>query len=97
MITMPFSRLRERQLREPNQSHPHASSVSVAGSFNEWNPAAKPLKRGKDGQWTAVLVLPPGRHAYRFVVDGSDWREDPSCADREPNAFGGFNSVLSVG
>jgi 1,4-alpha-glucan branching enzyme len=72
-----------------------AKTVTVAGDFNNWDPHAHSLKKGKDGTWRASLHLKPGRYEYMFVVDG-DWREDPLNPNRVPNPHGGFNSVCDV-
>jgi hypothetical protein len=34
---------------------------------------------GPDAQnrFSTKLVLKPGRHEYKFVIDGKDWRHDP--------------------
>lgn len=74
---------------------PEARQVCVAGSFNEWDPDARALKRNKAGTWSTWMNLEPGRHEYRFVVDG-EWLQDPECPDCEPNEFGGANSVVKV-
>ena len=74
---------------------PDAETVHLAGTFNDWDPSARPLKRGRKGIWRTWMSLSPGRYEYRFVVDGR-WQEDPVCAGRVPNAFGGYNSVLEV-
>ena len=34
-------------------------------------------------------------HEYRFIIDG-EWLEDPSADTKQPNAFGSYNSVVSV-
>lgn len=72
---------------------PNATSVAVAGSFNDWRP--RPMERGNDGIWRTVLGLDPGRHEYRFIVDGV-WGEDPGNPDHVDNTYGGLNSVLNV-
>lgn len=74
---------------------PGASQVCVAGTFNDWDPVARPLKKGKDDVFRTWMNLPPGTYEYRFVVDGA-WQEDPSCAEQAPSPFGGYNSVLEV-
>ena len=71
-----------------------AKSVSVAGSFNGWDPTVTPLKK-VDGTWHAKVGLPRGRHEYRFVVDGQ-WMADPGARESVANPFGSYNSVLSV-
>ncbi len=74
---------------------PGASDVSVAGSFNEWQPRATPMVPLGDGKWVKELTLPDGRYEYLFVVDGS-WLPDPAAKESAPNPFGTANSVLTV-
>ncbi len=71
-------------------------SVSVAGSFNDWDPEAKVLcdKKG-DGVYRGVIMLPPGEYEYKFVVDG-DWRIDENNPCFASNDLGTLNSVLKV-
>mgnify|MGYP002640823408 FL=1 len=74
---------------------PGAQEVCVAGTFNDWDPTIRPLKRGKDDVFKTWMNLPTGTYEYRFVVDGK-WHEDPSCDRTSPSPFGGHNSVLEV-
>ncbi len=77
-------------------SAPSAKSVSIAGSFNHWDPQINALT-GPDGNgvWTIVLPLPPGRYEYRFIVNGNDWVLDPS-APSEDDGLGERNSLFFV-
>ncbi len=71
-------------------------TVAVAGSFNDWDPAAKILADKKDeGVYRGVLMLPPGEYEYKFVVDG-DWRIDENNPCFASNDLGTLNSVLRV-
>ena len=72
------------------------SRVSVAGSFNNWDTAANPL-RDKDGSgaYKLILLLEPGLHEYKFFVDGV-WCVDPGCAEWVQNNLGTLNSLLRV-
>ncbi len=74
---------------------PGAECVCVAGTFNNWDPESLPLKAERDGSWTIELPLSPGRHEYRFIVDGC-WVDDPRAEQYVPNAFGGVNGLLEV-
>jgi len=75
---------------------PDAHDVSLAGTFNQWDPAATPLVRtGSPGVWSATLTLPAGQHQYAFVVDGARWVADPG-APAVDDGFGRRNSVLSL-
>ncbi len=71
-------------------------TVSVAGTFNDWNPDAKPLA-DKDGSgvYRGAVMLEPGRYEYKFVVDGI-WSMDARNPNFAPNDFGTLNSLLIV-
>ena len=72
------------------------SLVYVAGTFNNWDPTANPLKDNPDsGHFKAALRIPPGTHEYKFVVNGI-WAVDPKCPHRAPNSYGSMNSVIHV-
>ena len=72
------------------------SEVFVAGSFNNWDPKKHRMKDNPgSGHCKTTLVLPPGRHEYKFVVNG-EWRVDPNCAELVPNEQGSLNSVVMV-
>ena len=75
---------------------PEAKEVFVAGEFNHWSKTATALQRGEDGKWRAELSLPPGKHAYKFIVDG-EWKVDEANPEQTPDGFGGMNSVLTLG
>jgi hypothetical protein len=72
---------------------PEAGCVSLAGDFNAWSPDDCPLEKLPEGLWERVVVIPAGRHEYKFVVDGQ-WQDDPCCAEHAPNPFGGENCVV---
>lgn len=73
---------------------PEAKEVAVTGSFCDWDDRYD-LKRREGGRWKRTMNLPPGRHEYRFIVDG-EWRDDPRSPERVPNPYGGLNSVLEL-
>lgn len=55
---------------------PLATTVSVAGAFNNWAVDADMLKKEKKtGLWKAKLSLLPGDYEYKFVCDGKNWDE----------------------
>jgi 1,4-alpha-glucan branching enzyme len=72
-----------------------AREVFLAGSFNAWDPSARPLKKDAKGVWKTVMMLPKGAYEYRFVVDGQ-WMDDPDSPEKRLNEFGFYNSVLIV-
>jgi serine protease AprX len=73
-----------------------AREVAVAGDFNGW--AASPLRRASAGLWRGLLPAPPpGRYRYKFLVDGTRWLADPSHSRRDPDPYGGFDSICLLG
>ncbi len=74
---------------------PTAQQVALVGNFTNWQKRPILMKKGSDGDWTTTVKLPRGTHHYRFMVDGT-WYDDPECAHRVPNPFGGFNMVRQV-
>lgn len=72
-------------------------SVTVAGTFNNWSMTADPLHdREGTGMWSVTIPLPPGRHEYKFVIDGEEWIPDPGNSTTVDDGFGGSNSVIVV-
>src|SRR5262245_10235155 len=66
-----------------------ATSVSVAGSFNQWSAESHRMVRQKArGLWAIVVPLPPGEHAFMFVVDGKEWVSPPMAEDYADDGFG---------
>lgn len=74
---------------------PQAKKVSVVGSFNNWDTASLVAKKDTKGNWVAKANLKPGKHEYKFFVDGS-WVNDPGCNKCVPNTFGTQNCVVEV-
>jgi len=74
-----------------------AGRVAVSGTFNQWDRQGLPLQRGEAGRWEATVELPfPGRHLYKFIVDGQYWVEDEANPRTEPDSYGGTNSVFAT-
>ena len=96
----------KRKQNNPGESQLHrihfeftsteAVLVCIAGTFNDWQPQATPMIALGKGRWAKDLVLPPGIHEYRLVVDGH-WIPDPRAMSTVPNHFGGVNSICTVG
>ncbi len=75
--------------------HPTASTVCIAGTFNQWQPETKFLHSSGAGNWWQDLALAPGTYEYCLIVDGQ-WMPDPMAPETVSNPFGGRNSVLQV-
>jgi Glycogen recognition site of AMP-activated protein kinase len=74
---------------------PGARKVFIAGTFNDWQADATPLKNVGNGEWVLNLMLKPGKYEYRFIADGQ-WQDDPQASERVKNPHGGWNALLRV-
>jgi hypothetical protein len=45
---------------------------------------------------TQIGPLSSGRYRYKLVLNGERWIEDPANAMKEPDEYGGFNSILHL-
>lgn len=77
--------------------HDCASTVALAGSFNNWNSDDYLLEPGKNGIWKIQIPMPAnGLYRYKFFVDDKYWLEDVNNPYREPDGFNGFNSLFTI-
>ncbi len=75
---------------------PGATSVAVAGDFDEWEGAFALEDLNGDGIWSGRVPIRPGVHAYMFLVDGSTWLTDPRAERYAEDGFGNRNAILAV-
>jgi cyclomaltodextrinase / maltogenic alpha-amylase / neopullulanase len=73
-----------------------AKAVHVAGTFNGWSRFVHPLKQTSQGVWKLSMRVPIGRHLYKLVINGEEWKVDPRAADSETDSSGNTNSVLNA-
>ena len=64
-----FSRAKMSKRMEFRWPHEAAESVRLAGSFNSWQPQDM-LFDSVEGLWKVEQEVSPGRHQFKFVVDG---------------------------
>ena len=68
-----------------------AKSVALVGTFTDWK--ERPLAMtGPDarGAYSTTIVLGPGSHEYKFLIDGETFRQDPG----NPDSAGFFHNSL---
>jgi hypothetical protein len=71
-----------------------ARIVVLSGSFNNWNQSQFVFGREGD-DWICRIDLEPGKHAYKFIVDGN-WLLDPANPNVEDDDYGVKNSVVNI-
>jgi len=82
----------------PGEISKTASSACVVGDFNDWQVGATPMKRSKDGSFSATMSLSCGNeYQFRYLLDESIWENDCSADKYIYSPYGGTdNSVIVV-
>ncbi|MBF0547690.1 MAG: isoamylase early set domain-containing protein [Candidatus Riflebacteria bacterium] len=73
----------------------NVQSVSIVGTFNDWNKDSNPMAR-EGNTWKLALDLKPGKHEYKFVVNNTEWITDPKCPETVADKFDSKSSVVEV-
>jgi 1,4-alpha-glucan branching enzyme len=59
-------------------------SVSVVGNFNDWDPAAHPLRRRANRTRSAAVTVPAGSTLhFRYLAEGGVWFDDETVSARQ--------------
>ncbi len=53
------------------------------------------MKKYEGGVWKKMVMIPPGRCDYKFLVDGQ-WMLDPNNDQKCSNCFGSYNNILII-
>lgn len=77
------------------KGYTNAKTVALSGSFNNWDSKGVRCMKTKDG-WKITQKLPPGKHYYKFIIDGHNWITDPSNSLQERDEGLNINSVIIV-
>ena len=74
-----------------------ASTASVVGDFNDWNPSVGELSKLKNGTFKGVFDLPKdAAYEFKYVVDGT-YINEPEADYFKWNGFAGAeNGVLEI-
>ncbi|MFC1811097.1 glycogen-binding domain-containing protein [Thermodesulfobacteriota bacterium] len=74
---------------------PNVSQVEITGSFTEWERV--PMQKiGNSGYWEVTYELKEGEHRFTYLIEGQQPFADPTILTREPDDFGGENSIFYV-
>ena len=75
----------------------NATTVAVAGTFNQWSTTAHPLTRDMaSGLWSLVVPLPSGEYRFAFVIDGHRWVVPPVADAWVDDGFGSRDGIVFV-
>lgn len=75
-----------------------AQEVCLVGDFNDWDETSTPMKKLKNGSFTATLNLPKdSEHQFRYLLDKQEWENDWEADSYMPSPISlEDNSVVSV-
>lgn len=75
-----------------------ARQANVVGEFNDWSTSATPMKRSKNGAFSATIELEKGRsYQFRYLLEQSRWENDADADGYLPTPFGNsHNSVINL-
>lgn len=75
-----------------------AEAVSIVGDFNDWDTSKSPMKKLKDGSFTATLELDKdAKYQFRYLLDEKEWVNDWAADEYTPSAMSfDENSVVAV-
>lgn len=72
----------------------NAETIEILGLNSDWENAVLMSKK-KDGTFSADINLPKEtRHEFRYLVNETEWVNEPEADAEAPNAFGSSNSVI---
>lgn len=73
-------------------------TVYVVGEFNNWSESATPMKRKRNGNFSATVDLTQGReYQFRYLYDDGHWENDTDADKDVESPFPDTrNSVIIV-
>ena len=72
----------------------HAETVEVLGLNSDWQNSIV-LSKKKDGTFSGEVSLPKNiKQEFKYLVNKTEWINEPDADIQQPNEFGGNNSVL---
>lgn len=73
---------------------PDAETVEILGLNGDWNTPIR-MNKKKGGMFESVQTLQRNtQHEFKYLVNGTDWRNDPDADGETPNDYGGTNALL---
>jgi len=74
-----------------------AETAVLCGDFNQWNTEETPMKKLKDGSFSATVSLNAGKaYRFRYLLDSDRWENDWEADEYLPNSHGDDDSVVNV-
>ena len=74
----------------------NAETIEILGLNSDWEKSIIMSKK-KDGTFSADVNLPKeSRHEFKYLVNETEWVNEPEADSQQPNMYGGVNSVIDL-
>ena len=74
-----------------------AKTINIAGDFNSWSSTDTPMKKGKDGSFSAKIELVAGKeYQFRYLLDNSKWENDWNADKYIPAPYSNADNSVVV-
>lgn len=74
-----------------------AQQATLCGEFNNWDRTTNPMKRLKDGGFSATISVPSGQsYRFRYLLDDQRWENEWEADAYVPNEYGSEDSLVNV-
>ncbi|MCX6316170.1 MAG: isoamylase early set domain-containing protein [Bacteroidetes bacterium] len=74
----------------------NAETIEILGLNSDWENSIVMSKK-KDGSFSADVNLPKDTtHEFKYLVNETEWLNEPEADTVAPNVYGGTNSVISL-
>jgi len=74
----------------------NAETVEILGLNSNWENSII-MSRKKDGTFSAAInLLRDSKHEFKYLVNETEWVNEPEADSQAPNVYGGTNSVISL-
>jgi len=74
----------------------HAETVEILGLNSDWKNSIVMSKK-KDGTFSCNVDLQKNtEHQFKYLVDETEWINEPTADSEIPDQFGGKNSVIVI-
>ena len=72
----------------------NAETIEILGLNSDWEKSVIMSKK-KDGTFSAdVNLRKESRHEFKYLVNETEWLNEPEADTEQPNEYGGANSVI---
>ena len=72
----------------------NAETIEILGLNSDWQNSIIMSKK-KDGSFSADVNLPKdSKHEFKYLVNETEWVNEPEADRQQPNIYGGSNSVI---